>query len=79
MALHIRDARAGLLARELAERRGVTMTQAVIDALEVALAREGRPLAERLRDIAREAARLGDPHRARPVDEREVDDLWGGS
>ena len=77
MALHVRDERAAQLARELASRRGVTMTRAVVEALEGALAREVRPLPERLNEIAREAARLGDPARARTVDEREVDDLWG--
>jgi antitoxin VapB len=71
MALHIRDDRAAQLARQLAERRGITMTQAVVSALEAALARESRPLAERLREIALDAKRLGDPARG-----REVTDLW---
>lgn len=77
MALHIRDERAARLAKELAERKGVTMTQAVVEALETALDREMRPLAERLADIAREAARLGDPAQRRKVGQEEVDDLWG--
>jgi hypothetical protein len=77
MALHIRDARAARLARELAARQGVTMTQAVVAALETALARDARPLAERLRDIAEEAARLGDPARWRQVKKQDIDDLWG--
>lgn len=77
MALHIRDDRAARLARELADRKGVTMTQAVVDALEGALAREGRPLAERLQEIADEAARLSDPARKRKLDKQEIDDLWG--
>ena len=47
MALHIRDERALKLAKKLAARRGTTMTQAVVDALQGALAREERPLAER--------------------------------
>jgi antitoxin VapB len=79
MALHIRDDRAAQLARELAGRRGVTMTEAVIEALEGALARERRPLAERLQDIAREAERLSDPARKRKVGKQEIDDLWGNS
>lgn len=77
MALHIRDERALKLAKKLAARRGTTMTQAVIDALQGALAREERPLAERLADIAREAKRLGDPKRGRPVTKQEIDELWG--
>lgn len=77
MAIHIRDERAGRLAKALADRRGITMTQAVIDALEEALTRDAKPLAERLQEIARDAARLADPRRGRAVDEQEVDDLWG--
>ena len=77
MALHIRDARAGRLARELAARQGVTMTQAVVEALETALARDAKPLAERLREIADEAARLGDPARRRKVKKQDIDELWG--
>ncbi len=77
MALHIRDDRAAKLAKELAERRGVSMTQAVIEALQGALARDARPLPERLREIAREAERLGDAARRRKPQEQEIDDLWG--
>jgi len=77
MALHIRDDRAARLARELADRRGVTMTQAVVDALEGALARDARPLSERLKDIAREAARLGDPSQRRKIKKQDIDELWG--
>jgi antitoxin VapB len=39
MALHIRDDRAAKLARRLAERKGISMTEAVIEALESALLR----------------------------------------
>jgi antitoxin VapB len=77
MPLHIRDDRAATLARRLARRKGVTMTDAVIEALEGALAREARPLAERLAEIAREARRLGDRKRGRPVSKQEIDELWG--
>jgi antitoxin VapB len=76
MALHIRDERAGRLAKKLAQRRGVTMTQAVVDALEWAIARDSRPLAERLGDIADEAARIGGTKR-RKVKKEEIDALWG--
>ena len=79
MALYIRDERAVRLVRELAERKGVTMTQALVEALEDALAREGRPFAERLQEIADEAVRLSDPARKRTLDKQEVDDLWGCS
>ncbi len=77
MALYIRDQRAATLARRLAKRRGITMTRAVVEALEDALAREERPLAERLADIAREAERLGDRKRGRAVTKQEIDELWG--
>jgi len=77
MALHIRDERAARLAKKLAKRRGTTMTRAVVEALEAALAREERPLRERLADIAREVKRLGDPKRGRPVTKQEIDELWG--
>lgn len=77
MALHIRDDRAATLARRLAKRRGTTMTRAVVEALEGALAREERPLAERFAEIADELKRLGDPKRGRPVTKQEIDELWG--
>lgn len=77
MALHIRDERAAALARRLADRRGVTMTEAVIAALEGALQREDRPLRERLAEIAADARRLADPRRQRPLTKRDSDALWG--
>jgi antitoxin VapB len=48
MPLNIRDERAAKLARRLAERKGISMTEAVIEALESALLRGERPLPERL-------------------------------
>jgi antitoxin VapB len=77
MALHIRDDRAAKLARRLAERKGISMTEAVIDALESALLRGERPLAERLAEIAADARRLGDPRRRRPMTAQDADALWG--
>jgi antitoxin VapB len=79
MPLHIRDHRAASLARRLAARKGVTMTQAVVTALESALARETRPLADRIADIARDASRLRGGQRGRIVKKREIDELWGNS
>ncbi len=79
MPLHIRDERAAKLARRLATRKGTTMTQAVVTALEHALAQEARPLRERIADIARDAARLANPKRARAVEKGEIDDLWGNA
>ena len=77
MALHIRDDRAARLARQLASRRGTTMTKAVVTALEGALAQEARPLRERIAAIARDGARLGRPRRGRAAKKHEIDDLWG--
>lgn len=77
MALHIRDDRAATLARRLAKRKGITMTDAVIEALEGALAREERPLRERIAEIANEFDQLGDRARGRAVSKEEIDKLWG--
>jgi antitoxin VapB len=77
VALHIRDARAGRLAKQLARRKGTTMTRAVVDALEGALAREQRPLRERVAEIADELDRLGDRARGRTPTKQEIDELWG--
>jgi hypothetical protein len=77
MALHIRDNRAALLAKQLAERKGTTMTHAVVTALEGALAQEARPLRERIADIARDAALFGKPRRGGAVKKRVINNLWG--
>ena len=53
------------------------MTEAVIGALESALARGERPLPERLAEIAADARRLADPRRQRTAGKREADALWG--
>ena len=61
MALNIKDAKTHALARELADRRGVSLTQAVCEALTEALQRSGqaaRPKLERLREIGLRAANL---------------------
>ena len=79
MALHIRDERAARLARRLADRNRTSMTEAVIAALEAALARGERPLPERLAEIAAAARRLADPRRQRAAGKRDVDALWGHS
>jgi len=78
MALHIRDDRAAKLAKQLAARKGVTMTEAVVAALEEALTQDARPLRERIADLARQAFRLRGK-RGRTVTKREVDDLWGNT
>ena len=79
MTLHIRDQRAARLAKQLANRKGVTMTQAVVTALENALAQETRPLHQRIADIVDEASRLRGNRRGRTVSKSEIDKLWGNT
>ena len=78
MTLQIRDARARELAQELAEKRNVTMTAAVIQALEGELRRETSKasLSERLAGIASDLrAHAGSA--GRPVEKDEIDGMWG--
>ncbi|MBN9218080.1 MAG: type II toxin-antitoxin system VapB family antitoxin [Mesorhizobium sp.] len=80
MNLQIRDPRARELARRLAAKRKISMTEAVIEALESELKREsGRvPLAERLAAIAGDLkAKAGQGGRS--VGKDEIDDMWGHS
>lgn len=80
MNLQIRDPRARELARQLAEKRKISMTEAVIEALESELQREHEqiPLAERLAAISRELrSKAGADGRALSKD--EVDEMWGHS
>lgn len=78
MNLQIRDRRAHDLARRLAERRNITMTEAVIGALEAELRRDSaeRPLAQRLAGIAGELARKAGPG-GRDMSRDEIDAMWG--
>lgn len=78
MTLQIRDVRARALAKTLAERRNVTMTEAVIQALEAELRREAEtePLAERIARLAGELAAAAGPDR-RVLTKDEVDAMWG--
>lgn len=67
ITLQIRDARARMLAQNLAARRKITMTEAVIRALESELRRdlEAEPLAERIGRIAADPASHAGPTRGR--------------
>ncbi|MGO4122752.1 type II toxin-antitoxin system VapB family antitoxin [Inquilinus sp. YAF38] len=78
MTLQIRDDRARALARELATRRKVTMTEAVIQALEAELRREAEkePLADRIARIAAIAAAESGPG-GRAMTKDEIDEMWG--
>ena len=76
--LQIRDERARTLAEQLAARRKVTMTEAVIQALEGELKREKdkAPLASRLKQIAIALAADAKPG-GRDLTKDEIDALWG--
>lgn len=80
MTLQIRDERARELAQQLADRRQVTMTTAVIQALEAELRREREKesLADRIARIADDLAQQAGPNR-KSVSKEEIDALWGHS
>ena len=80
MNLQVRNPRAYELARKLAAKRKVSMTAAVIEALEAELARENarQPLAERLATIANDLkAKAGEG--GRDLTKEEIDAMWGHS
>jgi antitoxin VapB len=79
MSLRIKHPRARELALQLAAKRKISMTRAVIEALENELKREKAPapLAERLAAIADDLrAKAGDFGRA--VSKDEIGAMWGG-
>jgi antitoxin VapB len=78
MNLQIRDPRARDLAKRIAQRRHVSMTDAVIDALEAEYRRvsAAQPLAARLGAIADELALLATPG-GRDMTAQEIDAMWG--
>ncbi len=77
MPLSIRDPRAAELARDLAKRRGTTMTQAIISALEAEIARDedAMPLSEKLLAIGAELRAKAGPN-GRRMTRDEIDALW---
>lgn len=80
MNLQVRNPRAYELARKLAAKRKVSMTAAVIEALEAELERENarQPLAERLAAIANDLkAKAGEG--GRDMSKKEIDTMWGHS
>ena len=78
MHLQIRDPRARELARKIARQRHVSMTEAVIRALEAEYRRTAaeQPLAARLGAIADELAALAGPG-GRDLTGDEIDAMWG--
>lgn len=80
MNLQIRDPRAHELARQLAEKRHITLTEAVIEALEAQLRQESRqtPLADRLAGLAGALAAKAKPG-GHDMGKQEIDTMWGHS
>lgn len=78
MNLQIRDPRAHHLACRLAEKRHITLTEAVIEALEAQLEHdnEQQPLAERLAAIAG-ALRAKSKSGGHEMTKDEIDEMWG--
>jgi antitoxin VapB len=76
--LQIRDTRARSLAMRLAKQRGVTMTEAVVQALQEELrrARSAEPLAIRIKKISTDLAQHAGPNR-RTMTKDEIDAMWG--
>ena len=76
--LQIRDGRARVLAERLAKQRGVTMTEAVVQALQEELrrARSEVSLPARIRMISSDLARRAGPNR-RAMTKDEIDAMWG--
>lgn len=76
MALYIKNPEAGRLARELARRQNMSITDTIINALQAELAREERRvpptgLAERVKAISRRYSGLP------TLDGRSADDILG--
>jgi antitoxin VapB len=78
MNLQIRNPRAYELARELAKKRKVSMTDVVIRALEAELRKEedAHSLRERVRPIIDDLKRLSKPG-GRDLTKDEIDAMWG--
>jgi antitoxin VapB len=76
--LQIRDTRARALAMRLAQQRGVTMTEAVVQALQEELrrTRSAEPLATRIKKISTDLAKHAGPNR-RDMSKDEIDAMWG--
>jgi antitoxin VapB len=76
MVLHVRDAKTDALVRELARRRGVSITEAVREAVEDALSREEASMSlwERTADIRMRIANY--PSTGETADKAFYDGLW---
>lgn len=79
MNLQIRDSRAHELARKLAAKRKISMTEAVIEALQAELKREDAdtPLAARLAALADDLKAKAGKAAGRDMSIDEIDEMWG--
>jgi len=79
MNLQIRDPRARELAQRLAEKRKITLTEAVIVALEAELSKEEMPKPPLQDRVAKIVDRLHAMKgtRGRDMTKDEIDEMWG--
>ncbi len=75
MAFHIKDPATDAAVRELARRRGISLTAAVREAVEKELARDRRPLKERIAELAEDYRRH--PFTGLQADKAFFDELSG--
>jgi antitoxin VapB len=77
MTMSIRDPRAAELARKLAQRRGTTMTQAVVQALKESLQRDLLPLESRFM-VAITEFNKHNPNVGHSLSKDDIDRMWEG-
>lgn len=77
MVLHVRDEETDRLVRDLANRRGIGITEAIREAVEEALAAEAgkKPLWDRTADLRVKVSAF--PLTGKAADKQFFDDLWG--
>lgn len=77
MVLHVRDAKTDALVRELAQKRGISLTEAVREAVEEALVREERKQTLWARTADLRAKVESHPLTGKTVDKQFFDSLSG--
>jgi hypothetical protein len=78
MAISIRNPRVEEIARDLAAKRNMTMTDVIVKALEkeAMVDMDNRPLRDQLKDIADNLKRKGKPG-GHKMTKDEIDRMWG--
>lgn len=82
MAIHIRDPKTDALVRELAQRRGTGLTEAIREVFEEALEREKRQARWKADELRERLQPLFDkidayPRTGQVADKRFFDEMWG--